>query len=197
MTVHARAVEGALDVQEPPEPALLQHAADLLERRLVAPVESHREHASGLGARAHRSLRARLRQRERLLREDVLAGARRRDDLLGMLGVRRRQDDRVDAGIGERRSVVTGEGQAVPGRERAGLVGGARDAGREADPVGLALRAFDQVLAPAAEADDGGSDHSGFSLVRVSGWQSPGARWITSKLRAQRSIAFARIGVRK
>src|SRR5690606_11071217 len=41
----------------------------------------------------------RLRQRERLLAEHVLAAARGGDDLLRVQRVRRREDDRVDAGI--------------------------------------------------------------------------------------------------
>jgi hypothetical protein len=43
----SRAIEVALDVQEPPEPSVLHHAADLLQRRLKAPVEGHCEDSTG------------------------------------------------------------------------------------------------------------------------------------------------------
>jgi hypothetical protein len=109
--------------------------------------------------RRRRGVRAGRRQREGLLGEDVLAGARGGDDLLGVLRVRRGEDDRVDARIGERSRVVPDEGDAVGLRERARLRPRAHDARREADLVALALRALDEVLAPAAQPDDGGPDH--------------------------------------
>jgi len=94
----------------------------------------------------------------------MLASARRRHDLLGMLRVRAREDDRVDARIGERRRVVGGERDTVGDGERLRRLAGAADAGGEPDLVGLAVGAVDQVLAPAAEADDRRADHAGTLL---------------------------------
>ena len=165
--IHARPVEVALDVEQPTEPAVLEHPPDLLQGRLVPPVESHRQHAPGVRARLRRGLGARPRQRERLVGEDVLTGTRGRDDLLGMLRVRRREHDRIDARVLEGLRVVVHESEAVSRSEGRRQLRRARNAGREADLVGLVSRALDEVLSPAAHAHDGGSDHTRLLVRRT------------------------------
>jgi hypothetical protein len=155
-------VEVALDVQQAAESSIAHHASDLLQGGLVAPVESDRQHAVRVGAGSHGGSGRSRRQGERLLHEDVLAGAGGCHHLLGVLRVRRREHDGIDVRISERGSVIGEKAEAVDARERACLVERSRDGGREADAVALTLRALDEILAPAAEADDGRSDHSGF-----------------------------------
>src|SRR5262249_5769775 len=89
-----------------------------------------------------------------------LAGASGGDHLLRMLRVRRREHDRVDLRIRERRRVAVDQRDAVALGEGARLLLRSGHAGREAKLLALALDTLDEVLAPAAEADDCRADHS-------------------------------------
>ena len=82
--VGAGSAEIAFDVQQLAEAAVVEHAADFLQRRLKAPVVADGERHLAVGAGAHRGLRAPRGQGERLFGEDVLAGLGGGDDLRGM-----------------------------------------------------------------------------------------------------------------
>ena len=97
---------------------------------------------------------------ERFFRVDVLAGSGRLEQLLGVLGVGRRQDDRVDLGIGEQLLVAGLDGDAFGLGIGLGLGRGARVAGGDADHVARALDAVDQHLAPPSHSDDARADHA-------------------------------------
>ncbi len=70
---------------------------------MEAAVVAEPERDAGLRRRRDRGVGIVLRQRERLLAEDVLSRLRGGNHLLGMLAVRRRQDDGVDVLVGEER----------------------------------------------------------------------------------------------
>ena len=78
---------------------------------MEAAVVAEAERDAGLRGRRDGRVGVGLRQREGLLAEDVLPGLRRRDHLLGVLRVRRRQDDRVDVRVREQCVEVLREGQ--------------------------------------------------------------------------------------
>ena len=99
------------------------------------------------------------RQGKRFFGKHVLAGFGGGDDLLGVLRVRRRQHDGVDARIGQHLAVIVVERKILLFRVVHGFLERARDAGDDADLVAFALDAVDEVLSPAAEADDGCVDH--------------------------------------
>ena len=94
-----------------------------------------------------------------LFDEDVLAGPGGGDDFGGVLRMRRREDHRVDAGVGQHRAIVGGEaeaetvGKGLFGRRIAG------DGGDKADFAAIALHRGDQPGAPLARAANGRSQH--------------------------------------
>ena len=102
----------------------------------------------------------RLRQRERLLAEDVLARLRRGDHLRRVQRVRRRQHDRVDARVGEQRLVSCRRASSFCASANAVHFGRhrARRARDEADHVAVALHRFDERPPPPPHADNRGSD---------------------------------------
>src|SRR5262245_24554931 len=162
-TVDARPAEIALDVQELAEPAVREHARDLLQRRLEAPIVTDRERHLVPGAGFDRRGRILERETERLLGEYMLARARGGDDLLRVHGMRRRQHDRVDRGIGQHRLVARLHRNAMLAAEFLGACRRARGAGDELDDVALTLHMVHEVLTPAARADDRGTYHAGLA----------------------------------
>ena len=140
-----RVAEGARDreigfrVQDRAEVARLQHGLQPLGRAVPASVLPDRKHHAGVGAGIHGGLRARAGKREGLLAEDVLAGRRRRDHLLGMKRVRGGQDDRVDTVVGEHRLVGVVLGRAILLGEGRAPFRGPGVAGHDADCVRLTL----------------------------------------------------------
>jgi hypothetical protein len=98
-----------LGVHDRAERALVDKPPDLGDRRFVAPLMSNTEHHSGLAAGLDGTLSVAAREGERLLAEHMLAGARHREHLLGVHGVRRAQDDGVDAGVTQHVGKVRGE----------------------------------------------------------------------------------------
>ena len=115
--VGAGAAEIAFDMQQLAEPAVGEHAGDLLQRGLEAPVVADGERHLVLGAGLHRSRRLRGRQAQRLLGEDMLARARGGDDLLRMHGVRRGQHHRIDRRVGQHGLEARLHGNAMPAAE--------------------------------------------------------------------------------
>ena len=91
------------DHPDPPIPAAGDHFAGAQERRVEAvAVADNERHAGSAGGVDHR-LAFRQRERHGLLDERVLAALRRRDHVLGVKLVRRRDVQRVDFGIGGQR----------------------------------------------------------------------------------------------
>jgi hypothetical protein len=146
-------------VQQLAQPPVGQHALDLLQRRLEAPVEADRERHFMLRAHVDDRIAVLFVQREGFLRKDVLAGLRRGADDFDALRVRRRDDDCVDLRIGEHLLIRIVEGKTLLLRVVRRFRHRARRAGDDADPVALALNAVDEILSPAAEADDSCVDH--------------------------------------
>ena len=98
------------------------HLPHLDVRGMEAQVEADAEHESALARGSHHRAGVAGAERHRLLDEDVLARLERRDRLLGMQRVRRREVDGVDRGVGEHiRELRVGHDAAVASRERAGL----------------------------------------------------------------------------
>ena len=157
--VRARPAEVSFDVEQLPEPAVLEHALHLAQRGLEAPVVADGERDLALGAHGNRPLAFGARQAERLLDEHVLAGLGRRRDLLRMRRVRRGEHHRIDRTLFQEFVIVGDEADAVCAAEVGCLLRRARGAGRETDGVALALDGRDEVLAPGAEPDDCRLDH--------------------------------------
>ena len=129
-------------------------------------------------------------QRERLLAEDVLARARGGDHLLGVQGVRCRQDDGVDRRVGEQRLVAVDQVETLRLGERVRLLGaGAGRGGREADQAALPLDGLDQRLAPPAQPDNPGVDHPS-QPVRISEKARSAARHSASASPSSRRTVF-------
>ena len=80
-------------------------------------------------------------------------------NLLDMQRMRRRQEHRLHARVGDRLLEIGRQLEALGGGEIAHQIGLLADAADEAQALALALHGFDDVLAPASEADDGGVDH--------------------------------------
>ncbi|MNC84456.1 hypothetical protein D3C83_00110 [compost metagenome] len=81
------------------------------------------------------------------------------DDLLRVTGMRRGEHHGVHFRVGEHFLVRIGERDSLFARIGFGLRGIADHARDEADLAALALRAVDEILSPAAQADDGCVDH--------------------------------------
>ena len=99
------------------EPAIPETVSYLGHRRKEAPAVADRQHHAGLARCRDRGLRAAAVERDRLLDVDVLARGRRRQHLLLVLAMGRRQHDRVDIGIGEDLLVAVGERHALVAAE--------------------------------------------------------------------------------
>ena len=99
--VNAGAAKIAFDVQQLAQAAVGEHALDFLQRRLKPPVEADRERYFVVGAGLDDGIAVALVQRQRLFREDMLAGLRSGGDDFDALRVWRSDDDRVDLRIGE------------------------------------------------------------------------------------------------
>ena len=113
-----------------------------------------------LGGRLHRGLRVGLRQRKRLLAEDVFLRLGRRDDLRAVQRVRRRQHHRVHRRIRQRLLVGFIEGELLLRRELFMVVGlAARDRRDELQVRTNPLDGLHEGFAPPAESDLRGADH--------------------------------------
>ena len=146
-------------MQELAEPAVVEHALRLLQRRLEAPVVADGERDLLLRAGRHR-LRGALRvDAERLLDEDMFAGLCRGDDLLAVKRMRRRQHHRIDLAVGEHLFVALHQADALLLAVELRRRRRARRAGDEADQLALALHRLDQIASPGADADDRCADH--------------------------------------
>ncbi len=168
-----------LDMHDRAERAGLHQALDLQHGRLVAALMADAELHPGGAAGGDRALGIRAGERQRLLAEDVLAGAGRHRDLRGVQRVRRAQDDRIDRGIVQHVVPVGRERNAVLGGEGSLDVRGV-DGGDDAELVGI-RHAADHVLAPPAEAGDRGADHVS-SLAALAG-----GSWSLNVIRRRRS----------
>src|SRR5690349_19746280 len=89
----------------------------------------------------------------------MFAGARRRNDLISMQRMRRRQDDRFDFGIGEHFIEVSAERKVMLRSKRLRLGDFFGDPAHESQARAFALNSVDDVLAPPTETDDCGVDH--------------------------------------
>ena len=106
---------------------------------------------AGLGHRGERRAGFLSGRRQRLLAEDVTAGPRCRDYLLGVQTVRGAEDDCLDLVVGER--LVEGGGGADAERGH-GVARPRLDVDREHDPcVVTALQVPDDLVPPPAKAD--------------------------------------------
>ena len=136
------------------EVACLQHRLQRAGGAVPAPVLPDCEHHACLSTGIHGRLRARTGQREGLLAEDMLAGRRRRDHLLGMDRVRRGQDDRIDRVIGEHRLVGLVLGGAVLFEAKAArFYFRPGEAGHNADCIGFSLCGVRKLVGPPAHPD--------------------------------------------
>src|SRR5262245_31194781 len=82
--------------------------------------------------------------------------------------MRRRQEHGLDARVGDHLGQFGAELETVAGREIASELRLLAHAADEAQPLALALRSFDDRLAPAPEANNCGIDHG--CDVRPMGW---------------------------
>ena len=151
-------------MQQLPQLARRGHLDESLHCWQEAAVVPHRQHHPGLPAGQGHLDRLRMVQGQRLLDIDGLAGLRASQGLLDVLAVRRRQHDRVDAGVAQQGLEVLGKVEAMLRRELTCLVGRAVPAANEPDALTAAgstcaLHGVDQPPAPAPEADDRGPDH--------------------------------------
>jgi hypothetical protein len=159
VAVHARAAEVAFEMQQLAQAAILQHALDLVQRRLEAPVVTDRERHLVLQTRAHGGTGALHGEREGLLGKYVLAGARRGDDLPCVLRVGCREQHGVDLRIREHAFERAVEGKAFLRGIGRGFLRRAGDARDDADLLALAVHGSDEVASPVAESGDRCSYH--------------------------------------
>ena len=128
------------------------HVAQLDHLGMEPAIIAEAERDAGLAHRGDGVFRLLLGQRERLLAEHVLVGGRRGDHLRAMHRMRRRQNHRIDARIGEHRLVIRREpkpfllGEGFDFRRH-----GARRAGDEADRVAVA-RPIQRASCPTSQA---------------------------------------------
>ena len=120
---------------------------------MEAAVEPDHQHDSGL-VRGHlRAEGSGERQTERLLHKNMLAGAGGADHLLGVLGMRRGEDDGIDIGLVKDRFERTDPAQAgVRTESRGGRLRSGVRCG-EAYCVAVA-HTVDEILPPPAQSDD-------------------------------------------
>jgi hypothetical protein len=148
------------DVLDDAKVAGLDAVAQLHHLGMEAAVVADADDALGLEHRVDRSLGLGLGEGERLLAIDVLAGARRGDDLLHVAGSWRRQHHGVDLGIGQHRLEAVGDLQRM-------LLGKGLDIGlhgaglHRGEPHGVAAagKRLDHGLAPGAKSDNRRVDH--------------------------------------
>src|SRR5471030_1892582 len=76
-----------------------------------------------------------------------------------MQGMRRGKEHRLHARVGNGLVEIRRELEALGGREIAHQIGLLADSTDEMQALALALHGFDDVLAPASEANNGGIDH--------------------------------------
>src|SRR5690606_5583272 len=140
--------------------------AKLRHLGMPAAVVAEPERDTGALHRLDRLLRTRLRQRERLLAENVLALARCRDDLLDVQRMRRCENDRVDVGRIEHFLEARVELQLVLLRKGLHVVADracrARD---EPHAVALSRYGLDERSPPPAESYDSRVDHPNASSL--------------------------------
>ena len=151
--------EIAFDMHHLADNAVGHHALELAHRGKAALVVAEREGHAGLlrGGDGARGFRAR--ERQRLLAPDRLAGRRHRGNLLDVQRMRRCQEHRLHARIGDRFLETGGEFEAFRLGEIGDQLGLLAHPADEMQALALALHGFDDVLAPASEADHGGVDH--------------------------------------
>ena len=146
-----------------------------------AHVERDPELHSRVPAGVHQGAPVRPVRHHRLLREDVLAGARGRESLRGVNLVGGGDDDRVELGVREERVevVVGGRGGrgAVPGGELRGPPAVARVDAPEPGPFRLGDGGGELVVGDPAGGDHGEVDGHHGSRVRCRGsWRRGAAR---------------------
>ena len=112
---------------------------------------------AGLVHGRNRSLRVGRGGAERLFAEHMASGRRGRDDLFGMALLRRRENDRLNPGVGQRILEIRGGLDAERGSGRARGVEGI-DAQHGPDDLAVA-QVLEDVLSPPAQTDNGGIDH--------------------------------------
>jgi hypothetical protein len=166
MTRAARAGEVALHVQELAQRAAAQQTFDLLYAGQEAPVLPDRQHHAGMLAGVERLGHVGAGERQRLFDEDMLVGSSGGDDLVDMLGMGCRDDHCIDGGVCENRGIVVPDGNPSLAGEIGGLGRSARDGARDPDLARLAMDGADQLLAPAAQTDNGRVQHLATSLQR-------------------------------
>ena len=168
--INAGAAEVAFDMLDHAEAPVFEHALHFLQRRLKAPVVADRQRDLVVGAdlKAGRCLGAG--EGQRLFSEDMFAGLGCRGDEFNALGMRSGQYHCIDFWISEQRRHRVDQRKALLGGVvDCFLCAGARGTGDNADLVALALNAIDEVLSPAAEADDACIDHCGSLTGRLCG----------------------------
>jgi hypothetical protein len=144
---------------EPSQASVAQPFPHLADGGMEPATEADPQQHAGLLRGGNGGASARVIERDRFLDEDVLARRRRELDLLFMLAVRRREDDSIDAGIGEDRFVIVDQAHALAAAKLLGLGPRARMAADEADVVGLVLNGIDERASPTPQADDGCVNH--------------------------------------
>src|SRR6202035_3229627 len=102
-------------------------------------------------------------QRERLFTEYLLAGCGGDDHLIDVLGMRRRQQDRVDRAIAEDVVEIVGQVEMMFGAKPSRVVDVGLD-GPNYLQASLAARSLGEIAAPAAQTDDCAIDHLGSSI---------------------------------
>ena len=147
--------EMTFDVQHLADRAAGDDALELAHGGKAALVVAEPEHDFGLGHRGDGPLGFRARQRQRLLAPHRLARRRHRADLRDVQRMRRRQEHRLHARIGDRIGKFRAQLKTVGFGEIGNELGLFAHAANEAQALALALHRFDDGFAPAPEADDG------------------------------------------
>src|SRR5579875_1290512 len=148
--------EIALHEQRLSELSRGEPAAEITDGGFEAALVPDSEHQAGFRDGLQRAFGLRPRGTERLFAEDMLAGARGRNDLLGVEAVRRAENHRIDVrpgkciGIFRRHREGLGHCRAWP---RFGI-----NAEHDADALGSSKFAHDRAPPP-AETDHSGANH--------------------------------------
>ena len=134
-------------------------ALELAHGSKAALVVAEAKHDLGLGHRGDGAFGFGARQRQRLLAPHRLACCRNRADLLDMQRMRRRQEHRLHARIGDGIGKFGAQFKAVGLGEIGDELGLFAHAANEPQAFALALHRFDDGFAPASQPDDGCVDH--------------------------------------
>jgi len=135
-------------------------------RRMEAARIGDGEHDPRPRRRVERALGAGNIERERLFDEDGLARRGGALDLRPVLAVRCCKDDGIDRRVGEERIKIVCQRNAVLSAKALGGSARAGVAGSKTDCGALALHGIDQHPSPPTDADDSGTDHFDYLLLR-------------------------------